>query len=69
MSEADDLFGGTFSTADALFSLRRRLLDLTTRNRQLSFRWTRGRVVRVVDTGLDDLYTYGCEPENTWSRP
>jgi len=56
MPEADNLFGGNFSTADALLHIRRRLLDLTTRNRLLSFRWTRGRVVRVVDTGVDDLY-------------
>lgn len=56
MPEADDLFGGNVSTADALFRIRRRLLDLTTRNRLLSFRWTRGRVVRVVHAGFDDLY-------------
>lgn len=58
MSEADDPFAGKLSTVDALFRLRKRLLDLTTRNRLLSFRWTRGRVVRAVDTGLDDLYTH-----------
>lgn len=56
MPETDNLFGGAFSTADALLRFRKRLLDLTTRNRLLSFRWTRGRVVRVVHTGLDDLY-------------
>ncbi len=56
MLEGDDPFGGDFSTADALLRIRKRLLDLTTRNRLLSFRWTRGRVVRVVHTGMDDLY-------------
>ena len=57
MSQADDLFGGNFSTADALLRIRKRLLDLTTKNRLLSFRWTRGRVVRVVHAGVDDLYS------------
>jgi hypothetical protein len=69
MSEAEDLFGGKCSTADAMLSLRKRLLDLTTRNRLLSFRWTRGRVVRVVDTGLDDLYTYLREGGALLFRP
>lgn len=56
LPKADDLFGGNISTAEALLRIRKRLLDLTTKNRLLAFRWTRGRVVRVVDTGLDNLY-------------
>jgi len=58
MPEADDPFRGNISTADALLRIRKRLLDLTTRNRLLAFRWTRGRVVRVVHTGIDDLFTH-----------
>jgi hypothetical protein len=58
MPEADDLFEGNISTAEALLRIRKRLLDLTTRNRLLVFRWTRGRTVRVVHTGLDDLYSH-----------
>lgn len=58
MPEGDNPFSGQLSTADALLLIRKRLLDLTTKNRLLSFRWTRGRVVRAVHTGLDDLYDY-----------
>jgi transcription elongation GreA/GreB family factor len=69
MPEADDLFGRNFSIADALLRLRERLLDLTTRNRLLFFRWTRGRVVRVVHTGLDDLYGHLKDEGSLLFRP
>jgi len=69
MPEADDLFRGNVSTADALLRIRNRLLDLTTRNRLLSFRWTRGRVVRVVHAGLDDLYGHLRDGNTLLFRP
>lgn len=51
-----DLFSGKFTTAVGLEKIRKRLLDLTTRNRLLSFKWTKGRVLRVIATPPDDLY-------------
>jgi transcription elongation GreA/GreB family factor len=52
-----DLFSGKFTTAAGLEKIRKRLLDLTTRNRLLSFKWTKGRVLRVIATPPDDLYS------------
>lgn len=69
MPEGDNPFSGQFSTADALRLIRKRLLDLTTKNRLLSFRWSRGRVVRAVHTGLDDLYDHLKDGRSLVFRP
>jgi DNA polymerase III delta prime subunit len=69
MPEDDNPFSGQLPTADALRLIRKRLLDLTTKNRLLSFRWSRGRVARVVHTGLDDLYDYLKEGSSLVFRP
>lgn len=54
--KSSDLFGGGFTTSEALKRIRKRLLHLTSRNRLLNFRWSKGRVLRVIDTVPDDLY-------------
>jgi hypothetical protein len=45
-----EIFGGGLSTPEAIEKLRARLLDLTTRNRLLSYRFPKGRCIPVVGT-------------------
>jgi len=50
------LFGGDLSIGEVLAQLRRRLLDLTARNRLLNFRHSSTKTVQVVDTYLSVVY-------------
>ena len=43
-----EIFGGGLSVPDAIERLRARLLDLTTRNRLLSYRFPKGRCIPIV---------------------
>ena len=53
----DQLFSGRLSIADALVQLRKRLLDLSSRNRLLAYRHPRARCVQFVDNpDLNLLY-------------
>ena len=54
---AGELFGSGLTTSEVLKRIRKRLLDLTRRNRLLNFRWSKGRVLRVIDTVPDNLYS------------
>jgi len=53
---AGELFGSGLTTSEVLKRIRKRLLDLTSRNRLLNFRWSKGRVLRVINTVPDNLY-------------
>lgn len=44
----DEVFGGRLSTAEAIERLRNRLLDLTTRNRLLAYRFPKARCIPIV---------------------
>jgi hypothetical protein len=45
-----EIFGGGLSVPDAIEKLRARLLDLTTRNRLLSYRFPKGRCIPIIGT-------------------
>jgi len=52
----EDLFCGKLNTAAGLDRIRKRLLDLTTNNRLLNYRFPKGKALRVVDTALGPLF-------------
>jgi len=56
-SDTHEIFSGELPLAQALQKLRARLLDLSTRNRLLSYRYPKGRSLQFVDVkNLDALY-------------
>ncbi len=46
----DDVFSGQFTLEQALQHLRKRLLDLSPRNRLLNYRYPKGRCIQFVDS-------------------
>lgn len=54
--ETEGLFTGRFSTAAALERMRMRLLDLSTNNRLLNYRFPKGRALRIIDTSPSALF-------------
>lgn len=55
-NRSEELFGSDLTISEVLKRIRKRLLDLTSRNRLLNFRWSKGRVLRIIETVPDDLY-------------
>ncbi len=51
-----DIFKGQHTVAEVLSQLRRRLLDLTARNRLLNFRHSKTKTVGIVDVVSDAVY-------------
>lgn len=56
--EGEGLFTGRFSTAAALERMRMRLLDLSTNNRLLNYRFPKGRALRIIDRSPADLFEH-----------
>lgn len=54
-STVEELFRGRLPIAEAVEQLRKRLLDLSTRNRLLNYRFPRQRSIRFVDRPALDL--------------
>jgi hypothetical protein len=55
-SERERLFTGKFSTGEALERMRKRLLDLSTNNRLLNYRFPKGRALRIIDRSPSTLF-------------
>lgn len=66
----DELFSGKFSIADSLQRLRTRLLDLSSRNRLLSYRHPKKRCVQFVDNpDLNLLFERMLDGKNILLKP